>query len=73
MYFEEDTIKVKNPLPGDVVFFKNTIIPTISHMGIYIGNDEFIHAGTNGIAIANLNTKYWSERFVAFKRLNALQ
>lgn len=73
MYFEEDTTKVKNPLPGDVVFFKNTIIPTISHMGIYIGNDEFIHAGTNGIAIANLNTKYWSERFVAFKRLNALQ
>jgi peptidoglycan DL-endopeptidase LytE len=73
MYFEQDTTKVENPVPGDIVFFKNTIIPTISHMGIYIGNDDFIHAGTNGIAIGNVKAKYWSERFVAFKRLNVLQ
>jgi peptidoglycan DL-endopeptidase LytE len=73
MYFEQDTTKVKSPEIGDVVFFKNTNIATISHMGIYIGNDEFIHASTTGVAIANLKTKYWSERFVAFKRFNGLQ
>lgn len=73
MYFQQDTTKVKTPVPGDLVFFKNTIIPNISHMGIYIGNDEFIHAGTQGVAVANVKTKYWAERFVAFKRLDNVQ
>ncbi|MBD8031447.1 MULTISPECIES: C40 family peptidase [Solibacillus] len=73
MYFEQDTSKVVQPVPGDLVFFKNTFIPTISHMGIYLGNDEFIHAGSKGITISNINEKYWSERFVAYKRLNNLK
>ncbi|AWE06368.1 peptidoglycan endopeptidase [Lysinibacillus sp. 2017] len=73
MYFEQDTTKVKDPVPGDLVFFKNTFIPNISHMGIYIGNNQFIHAGSTGIAIGDVTTKYWSERFVAFKRLNSIK
>lgn len=68
-YFEQDTVKVVNPVPGDIVFFKNTFIPTISHMGIYIGEDQFIHAGSKGITISNVNEKYWAERFVGYKRL----
>lgn len=67
-YFEQDTLKVEKPVPGDIVFFKNTFIPTISHMGIYIGEDQFIHAGSKGITISNVNEKYWAERFVAYKR-----
>ena len=73
MYFEQDTTKVAQPVPGDLVFFKNTFIPTISHMGIYLGNNEFIHAGSKGITISNIGEKYWSERFVAYKRLNNLK
>ncbi|MEK4424111.1 C40 family peptidase [Solibacillus sp. FSL K6-1523] len=73
MYFQQDTTKVKTPLPGDLVFFKNTFIPNISHMGIYIGNDEFIHAGSQGVVVANVKTKYWAERIVSFKRLNNVQ
>lgn len=73
MYFEQDTTKVTQPVPGDLVFFKNTFIPTISHMGIYLGNNEFIHAGSKGITISNIGEKYWSERFVAYKRLNNLK
>lgn len=72
-YFQQDTQKVQNPLPGDIVFFKNTFIPNISHMGIYIGDDQFIHAGSKGIAIGNVTEKYWSERFVAFKRLTTVK
>ncbi len=68
-YFEQDTLKVEKPVPGDIVFFKNTFIPTISHMGIYMGEDQFIHAGSKGITISNVNEKYWAERFVAYKRL----
>lgn len=70
-YFLEDTTHVQNPVPGDFVFFKNTYISTISHMGIYLGNNEFIHAGSKGIEITNLDTKYWADRFVSFKRYTA--
>lgn len=73
MYFGQDTTKVVQPVPGDFVFFKNTFIPTISHMGIYIGNDEFIHAGSKGVTISNVNEKYWAERFVAYKRMTNLK
>lgn len=73
MYFEQDTTKVAQPVPGDFVFFKNTFVPTISHMGIYIGNDEFIHAGSKGVTISNVNEKYWAERFVAYKRMTNLK
>lgn len=73
MFFEQDTTKVKEPVPGDLVFFKNTFIPDISHMGIYIGNNEFIHASSTGIAIGNVTTKYWSQRFVAYKRFNSVK
>ncbi|MEK4384822.1 NlpC/P60 family protein [Solibacillus sp. FSL W7-1464] len=73
LYFEQDTTKVTQPVPGDLVFFKNTFIPTISHMGIYIGNNEFIHAGSKGITISNVQEKYWAERFVAYKRINNLK
>lgn len=71
-YFLEDTTAVQNPVPGDLVFFKNTYIPNISHMGIYIGNDEFIHAGSTGVEVSKLTYSYWQERFVAFKRFDAI-
>lgn len=73
MYFEQDTTKVTQPVPGDLVFFKNTFIPTVSHMGIYIGNNEFIHAGSKGITVSNVQDKYWAERFVAYKRINNIK
>ena len=69
-YFLTDTTKVENPVPGDVVFFKNTYIAGISHMGIYIGDGQFIHAGSKGIEVTSLSNTYWKERFVAFKRFN---
>ncbi|MFF5993816.1 LysM peptidoglycan-binding domain-containing protein [Lysinibacillus sp. KU-BSD001] len=72
-YFMNDTTIVANPLPGDIVFFKNTYIATISHMGIYIGDNQFIHAGTSGVEISNLSYDYWDERYVAFKRFNVVE
>lgn len=72
-YFMNDTTIVANPVPGDVVFFKNTYIPTISHMGVYIGDNQFIHAGSNGVEVSNLSYDYWDTRFVAFKRFNIVK
>ena len=72
-YFLQDTTKVNTPIPGDVVFFKNTYIAGISHMGVYIGDGQFIHAGSKGIEISKLSYAYWKERFVTFKRFNSIK
>ena len=42
-------------------------------MGIYLGENKFIHAGTKGIEVTNLDNVYWQERFVSFNRFQHIQ
>ncbi|MGG3912737.1 LysM peptidoglycan-binding domain-containing protein [Rossellomorea vietnamensis] len=60
---------VHTPQPGDLVFFENTYKKGISHLGIYLGDNQFIHAGDNGVEITSLNNSYWKSKFDGFKRL----
>lgn len=50
--------------PGDLVFFNTRKMP-LSHVGIYIGDDRFVHApSSNGrIRIDQLGTRYYAQRF----------
>jgi LysM repeat protein len=63
---------VSSPQPGDLVFFENTYKKGISHLGIYLGNNQFIHAGDNGVQISSLDNSYWKSKFDGFKRLYEL-
>lgn len=72
-YFYGNTTQVKNPIEGDLVFFQNTYKDGISHMGIYIGNNKFIHAGADGVEISDVTYSYWSTRLVAYKRFDAIK
>jgi LysM repeat protein len=63
---------VNSPQPGDLVFFENTYKKGISHLGIYIGNNEFIHAGDNGVQVTSLSNSYWKSKFDGFKRFYEL-
>ncbi|MDF2557750.1 MAG: hydrolase [Bacillales bacterium] len=62
-------IERNNLQVGDLVFFK-TGSKTISHVGIYIGNGDFIHsASVIGITISSLSEKYYTTRYQGAKRI----
>lgn len=57
--------------PGDLVFFKYNTSKPVSHVGIYIGNGEFIHASTNRymVQIDQMNTGHYANVFVYARRI----
>lgn len=61
--------KVSSPKAGDLVFFSNTYKAGISHVGIYIGNNQMISASNNGVSTANINSTYWKKHFAGYGRL----
>lgn len=59
--------------PGDLVFY-NTLGQPYSHVGIYLGEDKFIHAPKAGSAVRveSMRSNYWSRRFNGARRVAAL-
>jgi cell wall-associated NlpC family hydrolase len=57
--------------PGDLVFFQNTYKAGLSHVGIYIGNDQFVHAENEntGVRVSSLSSTYYSSRWYGAVRL----
>ena len=57
--------------PGDLVFFKYNTSKPVSHVGIYIGNGEFIHASTNRyvVQIDQMNSGHYANVFVYARRI----
>ncbi len=58
--------------PGDVVFY-NTLKRAYSHVGIYLGNQRFIHAASSGRStqVSTMTDKYWAKRYNGAGRLIA--
>lgn len=57
--------------PGDLVFY-NTLKRSFSHVGIYLGDNKFIHAPSAGgaVRIESMDLSYWKKRFNGARRIN---
>lgn len=58
--------------PGDLVFFQDTYTTELSHVGIYIGNGQFVHAENErtGVVISDLESQRYSTRWYGAVRLD---
>lgn len=62
-------VKKSELLPGDLVFFR-TRRRRISHVGIYVGENLFAHAGrSEGVSVSSLESSYYKKRYVGAKRI----
>jgi len=61
----------KELAPGDLVFFSNNGLKSVTHVGIYIGDDEFVHASRPGIGvvISRLDSSYYTTGWFGAKRV----
>jgi len=57
--------------PGDLVFFRNTYIWGISHVGVYIGDGQFVNAVDEwtGVIISGLDESFWNEHYAGARRI----
>jgi cell wall-associated NlpC family hydrolase len=63
-------VKKEHLRPGDLVFY-NTQHSSYSHVGIYVGEDKFVHAPKTGsqIRVEKMNEKYWLNRYNGARRI----
>lgn len=64
-------IEMRDLQPGDLVFY-NTLRRRFSHVGIYVGDNKFVHAPTAGgqVRVESMDLSYWKKRFDGARRIS---
>lgn len=65
-YDATQRISRTNLKEGDLVFFNTQ--GGVSHVGIYLQNNKFVHASSSGVTISDLFDEYWERRFIGVGR-----
>lgn len=65
-----ESVKRQELKPGDLVFF-NTMRRTFSHVGIYLGDGQFVHSPSRGgkVRVEDMASSYWAKRFTGARRV----
>ena len=63
-------VRIEDLKPGDLVFF-NTMRAAFSHVGIYLGDNKFVHAPSEGgvVRVEDMRIRYWTQRFNGARRV----
>jgi len=66
----EPHVALDDLLPGDLLFYSNTVFAGLSHVGIYIGNGKMVGADnfTVGVTIDDITDSYWMQHFTGVTR-----
>jgi cell wall-associated NlpC family hydrolase len=69
-----EKVTVSDLKPGDLVFF-NTMRRSFSHVGIYIGDNKFVHSPSTGstIRVDDMDDGYWEKHFTGARRIENAQ
>lgn len=68
-YMQTERIPKDELKEGDLVFFRTQRKKNISHVGVYLRNNKFVHASTSsGVMISDLNENYFAERYAGAGR-----
>jgi cell wall-associated NlpC family hydrolase len=54
---------------GDILGFSGKVGGKSTHVGLYVGNGEFIHSSSSGVRISNLANPYWQQHFIEARRV----
>ncbi len=72
LYYFGKTVDKRDLRPGDLVFF-NTTGRDPSHVGVYIGENHFIHSASGGdntgVIISSLDSDYYADRYTGSRRV----
>lgn len=67
-----DSVDKKNLKSGDLIFFKINSTK-ISHVGIYLANNKFIHASSKGVMVSDLTETYYTKYFYSCGRVKNIE
>jgi len=69
-YTQSEKIDWTDLKEGDLIFFKTDASRSITHVGIYMSNNKFVHASTSqGVTISDLSEPYWQKRLYSLGRV----
>ena len=69
-YTQSEKIDWSDLKEGDLIFFKTDGSRSITHVGIYMTNNKFVHASTSqGVTISDLSQPYWQKRLYSLGRV----
>jgi cell wall-associated NlpC family hydrolase len=70
MYGVGESLSITALRPADLVFFRNTAGKGITHVGIYVGGRQFIHASSSrGVIITSLDDEYYRRHFAGARKM----
>jgi cell wall-associated NlpC family hydrolase len=63
-------VSKRDARPGDLVFFKGGAFNAVNHVGIYMGNNAFVHSSTSkGVRYDKLDDEYYTKHFAMVRRV----